>query len=226
MTATQIPTYKSRRGRMRTRRREAMLELLPRYGVEVTGGPLDPEAVFGRRSELVLEIGPGMGEHTARLAAADPTRDYLAAEPHAAGVANLLRLLDEARLANVRVAHGDALTLLRDRLALGSLRAIYVLFPDPWPKSRHRKRRLFQPAHVALLRDRLAPGGTLHAATDVAGYAEVIRATLTADPELVDPYQDWAPRPPGPPRTKYEQRAIAAGRPIFDLVAQRRSPGS
>lgn len=216
-----IRTFKARRGRLPTGRRDALARLLPSYGVPVAGDLLDPLAVFGRHAPLVLEIGSGMGEHTAEMAAADPGRDYLAAEVHAAGVANLLRHIDQCGLTNLRVAQGDALTLLRERLAPESLDTIQAFFPDPWPKTRHHKRRLFQPATVALLRSRLVAGGVLHTATDWPDYAEAIRAVLSADPELVNAYPSWAPRPPDRPVTKYERRALAAGRRVYELVFRR-----
>jgi len=217
-----VRTYQPRRGRLRPRRREALDRLWPVYGVALDGGPLAAAGLFGRAVPLVLEIGSGMGETTAAMAAADPDRGYLAVEVHTPGVANLLRLARAAGLANLRVAHGDALELLRNRMPPGSLAAIHAFFPDPWPKARHHKRRLFQPGHVELLRSRLAGGGALWAATDWAGYAEAIRAVLAADPELVDPSSGWAPGPPGRPPTKYERRAREAGRPVYELVAHRR----
>lgn len=216
-----IRTFKVRRGRLPAERRDALERLLPVYGVPVAGGPLDPVAVYGRRAPLVLEIGSGMGDHTAAMAAADPDRDYLAAEVHTAGVANLLRHIDQRGLTNLRVAHGDALTLVRERLVPASLDAIHGFFPDPWPKTRHHKRRLFQPATVALLRSRLVEGGVLHTATDWLDYAEAIRAVLSADPELVNTHPGWAPRPPDRPVTKYERRALAAGRRVYELIFQR-----
>lgn len=217
-----VQTYYGRRGRLRTRRREALARLLPVYGVDVHGGPLDPVALFGRRAPLVLEIGSGMGDATAEMAAADPGRDYLAAEVHAPGVANLLLHIEQRGLTNLRVAHGDALELLEQRIAPDSLAAVHAYFPDPWPKSRHHKRRLFQPAHVALIRSRLAPGGVLHAVTDWPDYATVMRDTLEADPELANRYDGWAPRQPHRPQTRYERKAVAAGREIFELVFYRR----
>src|SRR5690606_18669316 len=218
---TQIRTFQVQRGRLRTRRRMALSKLGPRYGVEVTGGPLDPVAVFGRQAPLVLEIGSGMGTATAAMAEADPDRNYLAAEVHTPGVANLLLLIEERRLTNLRVAHGDALELLRQRIPPDSLDAVLAFFPDPWPKLRHHKRRLFQPQHVALMRSRLRIGGTLHTVTDWADYARVMRRTLEEDPGLTNAYPDWAPRQPHRPMTKYEQRARAEGRPIFELVFHR-----
>lgn len=216
-----VQTFYGRRGRMRRRRRDALARLLPEYGIDVSGAELDPTEVFGRRAPLVLEVGSGSGDATAQMAAADPDRDYLAAEVHSPGVAHLLQLIEEYRLPNVRVAHGDALDLVEQRIAPGSLAAIHSFFPDPWPKARHHKRRLFQPAHVALLRSRLAPGGMLHAATDWADYAEVMRDTLTADPELLNAYDQWAPRCAARPITKYERRAVEVRRPIFEVAFRR-----
>lgn len=206
---------------MRVRRQQNLRRLGPVYGVVTTGEPLDPAALYGRQAPLVLEIGSGMGDATAELAARDPARDYLAAEVHPPGVAHLLGLIETRGLTNLRVAHGDALELLSQRLPPASLDAIYALFPDPWPKLRHHKRRLFQPARVALLRSRLVPGGTLHTATDWPDYAQAIRGTLEADPELTNVYSGWAPRQPDRPRTKYEQRALDTGRDIFELVFRR-----
>jgi tRNA (guanine-N7-)-methyltransferase len=215
-----IRTFHPRRGRVSGRHHDALARLWPRYGVPVATGPghlLDPVALLGRLAPVVLEVGSGMGEATAAMAAADPDRDYLAVEIHTPGIANLLALIEEHGLRNVRVAAGDALDLLRHQLAPASLAAVHAFFPDPWPKSRHHKRRLVQPEHVALLRDRLAPGGRLLCATDNPGYAEAMLQTLAADPYLVNVHEDFAPRPALRPRTKYEQRALDGGHAIFDL---------
>ena len=217
-TAAQVRTYHPRRGRMGSHKHDALRRLWPVYGVPA--GPLDPEGLYGRRAPLVLEVGSGMGEATAAMAAADPARDYLAVEIHTPGVAALLAKIDADGLANVRVASTDALELVR-HLPPGSLDAIHVFFPDPWPKARHHKRRLIQPRHVALLRDRLAPGGTLHCATDWLDYAEAMMETLSADPGLVNEHPGYAPRPEHRPVTKFEQRGIEAGRPIRDLIFRR-----
>ncbi|MFU8873740.1 tRNA (guanosine(46)-N7)-methyltransferase TrmB [Micromonospora sp. SL4-19] len=221
--AAGIRTFHPRRGRMSERQRDALARLWPTYGVEIADldGPFDPTALFGRRAPMVLEIGSGMGDATATMAAADPDRHYLAVEVHTPGIGNLLDLVERHGLGNVRVAQGDALDLVR-MMPEGSLAAVHVFFPDPWPKARHHKRRIIQPAHVALLRSRLAPGGTLHCATDWAEYAASMRETLTADPELVDVHGDYAPRPPHRPVTKFERRALTAGRDIFDLIHRRR----
>jgi tRNA (guanine-N7-)-methyltransferase len=182
---------------------------------------IDPALLFGRRAPLVLEIGSGMGEVTAAMAAADPGRNYLAVEVHTPGVANLLALIEDRALSNVRVAAGDALELIH-RLPPASLDAVHAFFPDPWPKARHRKRRLIQPAHVAVLRSRLVVGGRVHCATDWAEYAEDMLATLAADPELANAFDTYAPRPAHRPQTKFELRGLDAGRDIFDLIFTRR----
>ncbi|MFF3856271.1 tRNA (guanosine(46)-N7)-methyltransferase TrmB [Micromonospora sp. NPDC002575] len=209
---------------MTGRQVDALDRLWSAYGLTVAddpaAAPVDLAALFGRRAPIVLEIGSGMGDATAAMAAADPGRDYLAVEVHTPGIANLLGLVERLGLDNVRVARGDALDLVR-ALPDGSLDAVHVFFPDPWPKSRHHKRRIIQPAHVALLRSRLAPGGTLHCATDWAEYAGSMRETLTADPGLVDVHGGYAPRPAHRPVTKFERRALTAGRPVFDLVHRR-----
>ncbi len=182
------------------------------------GGWLDAQALFGRLAPLVLEIGPGMGDATAEMAARDPERDYLAVEAHLPGIAHLLQLVEARGLTNVRVGYGDALDLVRRLIAPASLAAVHAFFPDPWPKKRHHKRRLIQPEHVALLRSRLAIGGVLHVATDWTPYAEQMLDVLTADPGLeLGMVEAMAPRPV----TKFEARALAEGRPIRDLVAER-----
>jgi tRNA (guanine-N7-)-methyltransferase len=209
-----IRTYHPRQGRLSGRHRTALAELGPRLGLPVEGGPLDLAAVFGRSAPVVLEIGSGMGEATAVMAAADPERDYVAVEVHRPGIANLLALAAAAGLTNLRVVEGDALDLLRDRIGPGTLDAVHVFFPDPWPKARHHKRRLITPSNVELIRSRLRVGGTLHCATDAEGYAESMAATLGAYMSTVD----GAPKRP---LSKFEQRARDAGRPIRDLVFAR-----
>lgn len=221
----QIRTFHPRGGRLSGRHHDALDRLSPAYAITVPDRPaaqLDAPTLFGRRAPLVLEIGSGMGEATVAMASADPGRDYLAVEVHTPGIANLLALVEQRGLTNVRIARGDALDLVRHRLAPDTLDAVHVFFPDPWPKARHHKRRLIQPAHVALLRSRLVPGGTLHCATDWAEYAGGMLTTLTADPELVNTFDGYAPRPAYRPLTKFEHRGVTAGREIFDLVFRRR----
>ncbi len=219
-----IRTFHPRRGRMSGRHDDALTRLWPVYGLAVPDGPgatLHPDVLFGRSAPSVLEIGFGMGEATAQMAAADPGRDYLAIEVHTPGIANLLALIEQRGLSNVRVARGDAVELAR-RLPPAGLDAVHIFFPDPWPKARHHKRRLIQPHHVALLRSRLAPGGIVHCATDWVDYAVAMRETLDADPELSNVHDGFAPRPAYRPPTRFERRGVDAGRQIFDLVFRRR----
>lgn len=182
------------------------------------GEPFDAVRLFGRVAPLVLEIGSGMGDATIAMAAADPDRDYLAVDVHTPGLGTLLARAEELGLGNVRVARGDAVELVTDGICAGTLDAIHVFFPDPWPKARHHKRRIIQPDTVALLRDRLRVGGPLHTATDWTDYAEQMREVLSADPELADVTGGDTSRPAYRPVTKYERRGLAAGRTIVDLI--------
>jgi tRNA (guanine-N7-)-methyltransferase len=211
-----IRTFHPRRGRLSGRHHDALARLMPVFGVPAEG-PVDASTLFGRDLPLVVEIGSGMGEATVEMASADPGRGYLAVEIHTPGVANLLAMVEERGLTNVRVFFGDGLSLLRERVAAGTLDAVHAFFPDPWPKARHHKRRLFQRAHVALLASRLRAGGTLWCATDWAQYAAVMAETMGADPLLI-PGKRRFPRP----MTKFEQRGRDAGRAIVDLVYTRR----
>lgn len=210
-------TYHPRQGRVSARHRAALDDLWPRYGV-MACGRLDATALFGRDLPLVLEIGSGMGEATVAMAAADPDRGYLAAEIHRPGLANLLALVDDAGLPNVRVINGDALELLEHKMVPASLDAIHAFFPDPWPKARHHKRRLIRPDRLALLVSRLRDGGMLHLATDDAGYATAMLEAVDGQAELVNAYASFAPRPQRRPETRFERRGLDAGRTIYDLV--------
>ncbi len=227
-----IRTFHPRRGRIGVTRADALARLWPRYGYDIGGDSgttsdakgsegFDPVALFGREAPLVLEIGCGMGEAAAQMAAADPGRDYLAVDVHTPGLANLLALAERDGLGNVRAARGDAVELLRDLLKPGSLDAVHIFFPDPWPKAKHHKRRIVRPDVVALISERLAPGGLLHCATDWAPYAEQMLDVLSAEPSLRNLHDGYAPRPASRPVTKFERRALAAGREIFDLMFAR-----
>lgn len=229
-----IRTFHPRRGRASTTQADALTRLWPVYGYTIPDphhdyhtpeaapdGPFDREALFGRHAPLVLEIGCGMGEATAEMAAADPERDYLGVDVHTPGLGNLIALAEARGLTNVRVARGDVLFLLRD-IEPASLAAVHVFFPDPWPKAKHHKRRIIQADTVALIRERLEPGGVLHCATDWAEYAEQMLEVLQADPGLRDRYDGYAPRDAvGRPVTGYERRGVRDGRPIADLVFER-----
>ena len=216
-----VTSFVHHRARLTDGQRAAWERWWPTRGHDVADlldGALDydPRAWFGRAAPLVLEIGSGMGESTAALAAAEPDVDHLAVEVFEPGIAALL--MRAAELTNLVVLRGDAVALLTTRVPEGSLAAIRIFFPDPWPKRRHHKRRLVQPAFVALAASRLEPGGTLHMATDWADYAEQMRAVADAEPRLVG---GEVPRPPWRPVTKFEARARAEGRDVHDFVYRR-----
>ena len=166
----------------------------------------------------MLEIGFGMGETTAAIAAAHPAVNFLGVEMHWPGVGALLRRIDALRLANVRVLRHDAVDVVGRLIPDASLAGIHVYFPDPWPKKRHHKRRLLKPPFVHALASRLAPGGYLHVATDWQPYAEEILATLAAEPLLVNTADGFAPRPAWRPLTKFERAASTRGHAVFDLL--------
>lgn len=221
VTPHRIRSFHPRRGRVSPQREESFERLWPAFGVPVVEERTDPAVLFGRQAPLVVEIGSGMGEATAAMAAADPGRDYLAVEVHYAGIANLFSLVEEHGLTNVRVARGDAITLLTRMLAPGSVDAIHVFFPDPWPKARHHKRRLIRAENTPVLVNALRPGGVLHCATDWPAYAEVMLDVLAAQPGLVNTTSGYAQRPAHRPVTKFEQRGLDDGRPIADLIFRR-----
>lgn len=218
-TSGAVRTYRTGRGRVRPGHADALSRLWPSLGLDLDGRPLDLPRVFGRSAPVVLEIGSGMGETTARMAQDDPERDVIAVEVHTPGLGNLLRLVEQQRLTNVRVAAGDGLVLLRDMIAPGSLDEVRVLFPDPWPKTRHHKRRLVTSAFADLVAARLRPGGRLHVATDWPHYADQVLEVVAGCARLDG---GPVPRPAGRPVTRFEQRAIEAGRTVVDVLAVRR----
>ncbi len=197
-------------------------ELLPVYGIPYDRHLLDFEQVFERRAPTILEIGFGMGETTARIAAQHPENNFIGIEVHSPGVGSLLKQIAEQALANVRVIQHDAVEVVRDMIAPGSLRGIHVFFPDPWPKKRHHKRRLLQPDFVSALSQRLERGGYLHVATDWQEYAEHILEVLTAEPLLENSALGYAPRPAHRPQTKFEKRGLSLGHGVWDIIFRRR----
>jgi tRNA (guanine-N7-)-methyltransferase len=207
---------------MGTGQQRAMRELAPRYVLPFSATPLDAARVFGRHAPLVVEIGFGMGQATAQIAAARPQDNFLGIEVHEPGVGALLQRIDEAQLTNLRIVRHDAVEVLRDMIAPSSLAAVHVFFPDPWPKKRHWKRRLIQPPFVALLASRIAPGGTLHCATDWQPYAEQMLEVLSAELLLFNAAEGYAPRPDYRPLTKFENRGLALGHGVWDLVFRKR----
>lgn len=202
----EIRSFKVRAGRLGPASQDALERLWPAYGV------LPPYEHLVGDQPLVVEIGSGMGEATAAMAQADPSTDLLAVEVHPAGVAALLRRLEERELTNVRVARDDAVTVLQ-ALPDHVLAEVRLFFPDPWPKAKHAKRRILRPSFAALLAHKLQPGHRLHLATDCLPYVEhALEVLHDWDTQVVE-------RPPHRPLTRFEQQGMDAGRPITDVYA-------
>lgn len=210
-----IRTFKPRRSRI-TQRQQAALDAQPEWLLDATTtAPLDFADLWGASTPVIAEIGFGMGATTASMAQADPSTGILAIDVHTPGVGDLLAEIDEHHLSNVRVIETDALGVLATRVAPHQLTGVRSYFPDPWPKARHFKRRLVQPAVLDLVHSRLVTGGTWHLATDWEPYAQWMQDTFAADArwtggEIARP--DWRPV------TGYERRALREGRQIIDLV--------
>jgi tRNA (guanine-N7-)-methyltransferase len=213
-----VRSYVLRQGRTTPAQKRALEQLLPKYGWPFTVTPISPLQVFGRSAPLVLEIGSGMGETTVEIAKARPDADFIAVEVHGPGVGSLLNRVHAANLSNVRIIRHDAHEVLEHMIADGALAAIHLFFPDPWPKKRHHKRRMVQPAFVALAARKLKEGGILHAATDWADYADQMNEVFSKEGLLEPAAAGFAARP----LTKFESRGRRLGHPVRDLVFRRR----
>lgn len=214
-----IRSYVLRQGRTTPAQKRALEALLSKHGISFQEEWLRPPAVFGRTAPLVLEIGSGMGETTAAIAQAHPEVDFIAVEVHGPGVGSLLNRIESLGLQNLKVIRHDALEVLEKMMPDGSLAAIHLFFPDPWPKKRHHKRRLVQPEFASLAARRLAPGGILHASTDWPDYADHIARVLAAELRLEPARSGLLPRP----ATKFEARGQRLGHPIQDLYYRRKA---
>ena len=217
-----IRSFVLRQGRVSNAQQRAHETLLPKYGIPYAPGLIDLDHVFGRRAPKILEIGFGMGETTAAIAALHPENDYLGIEVHTPGVGSLLKTIEEEGLTNVRIVQHDAVEVLCHMIGHGTFDGVHVFFPDPWPKKRHHKRRLLQPAFVALLVERMKPGAYLHVATDWQEYAEYVLAVLKNNPLLENTAMDYAPRPAYRPQTKFETRGLKLGHGVCDVIFKRR----
>jgi len=217
-----IRSFVLRAGRMGPGQTRALAELGPRFLIPYAPQPADFDALFGRHAPRVLEIGFGMGDATAHIAAARPDTDFIGCEVHAPGVGALLKRIGEQQLTNLRIVQHDAVEVLDHMIDAGSLAGIHIFFPDPWHKKKHHKRRLIQPPFVTRLATRLAPGGYLHCATDWQPYAEQMLEVLGAEPLLANTADGYAPKPDYRPLTKFENRGLRLGHGVWDLVFVRR----
>ena len=219
-----IRSFVTRAGRITEAQQRALEDSWPRYGVEFDGTRvLDLDALFGRHAPRVIEIGFGNGENLAALATAHPERDYLGIEVHRAGVGRLMLAAETAQLTNVRIACHDAVEVLEHQIAAGSIEEMLILFPDPWHKKRHHKRRLIQPPFVELAVSRLKSGGVLRLATDWEPYAVQMLEVLSANSMLenlasaggyLDDTSDRI-------TTRFEKRGHRLGHGVCDLAFRR-----
>ena len=221
-----IRSFVLRQGRVSNAQQRYYEEMMAKIGVPYVPAPHDLATVFGRNAPKILEIGFGMGETSAAIAAANPGNDYLGIEVHTPGVGSLCKLIAENNIANQRIVQHDAVEVLRDMIQPGVLSGVHIFFPDPWPKARHHKRRLIQPPLVALLASRLKPGGYIHCATDWEEYAQQMLAVLSAETPLennADSADGFAPRPDYRPLTKFEQRGLRLGHGVWDVIFRKRA---
>ncbi|MEU2618928.1 tRNA (guanosine(46)-N7)-methyltransferase TrmB [Streptomyces sp. NPDC007157] len=219
-----IRSFQPRRSRVTAGQADALQRLWPKWGLDIDGQHvIDLGALFGNADPVVLEIGFGMGEATAQMAAGDPGTNILAVDVHTPGQGNLLNLADQNGLSHIRVGNGDAIILLREMLTPDSLDGLRVYFPDPWPKKRHHKRRLIQPEFLDLAATRLRPGAIVHCATDWEPYAEQMLEVLDAHPAFENTQAEggFAARPPYRPLTRFEGQGLDKGHVVNDLLFRR-----
>lgn len=213
-----IRSFVRRAGRMTSSQQRALEELWPVYGLDDAAGRFDFPAIFGRQAPLVLEIGFGNGESLVQQAAEHPDKDFIGIEVHEPGVGHCLIKAREAGISNLRVVMHDAIEVLAERLSPRCLSRVNLYFPDPWPKKRHHKRRILQPAFLDLVADRLAAGGSLHVATDWANYAEHIDELLEQTDRFscIERREHDGDAPLDRPPTKFERRGLRKGHRIVD----------
>ncbi len=219
----QVRSFVRRAGRTTAAQSRALHDLWPVYGIEPPGRPLDLDVLFGRSAPRVCEVGFGNGEALATLAHARRDVDFLGIEVHEPGIGHLLLAIEKTDLSNIRIARQDAVEVIAEWLPAASLDRLHLYFPDPWPKKRHHKRRIVQPAFLDLVARALKPGGILHMATDWGPYAErmlEVAGGSAAFRNVAGPGA-YAPRPPERPETRFERRGRRLGHEVRDLLFQR-----
>ena len=221
--------FRTRRSALSAAQHRTWERLWPKLGIQARtadgpAAPVDTGLWFGREAPLILEIGCGTGTSTVAMARSEPDVNVIAVEVYRRGLAQLLSAIEREDVGNIRLIRGDAADVLEHLITPGSLTGVRVFFPDPWPKARHHKRRLLQPATVALIADRLRPGGVLHAATDHPGYATQIAEVGDAEHRLarIGPATRSLPISVARPTTKYETKARHAGSTVTELLWERR----
>lgn len=212
----QIRSYVIRTGRLTPGQRRALEKYWPTFGLDPDASPLDAKHVFGNDNPLVVEVGFGMGDSLAEMAAADPGMNFVGIEVHRPGVGHLLRLAHERSLENLRIYCADVMEVFNRCIESASVDRIQIFFPDPWPKKRHHKRRLISREFGAQIEEKLKPGGIVHIATDWANYGAQISETLSGIRSL------RAVSPPRRPRTKYESRGLGLGHEVIEIACRKR----
>jgi len=217
-----LRSYVIRTGRFTDAQKKAYGSLAERFIIPVSEERLDFTRVFGNGENITMEIGFGMGIATAEIAQANPLENYLGVEVHRPGIGRLLWEIERRSLLNVRIVEYDAVHVAEKMIPQDSLKAIHLFFPDPWPKKRHRKRRLVQRPFTETLAKCLKPGGYLYMVTDWEDYALHALEELTAVSILNNAYDGFAPPQSWRPVTKFEQKALSKEHAIRELFFTRK----
>ncbi|MDI9819257.1 MULTISPECIES: tRNA (guanosine(46)-N7)-methyltransferase TrmB [unclassified Legionella] len=219
-----IKSFVLRAGRISNRQQQALDQSLEHYALALNQSPWNFQTIFDRQAETIVEIGFGMGASLLAMAKQYPELNFIGIEVHKAGIGSLAADLHEHGIGNVRIVPHDAVEIFKHHIAENSLAGIQIFFPDPWPKKRHHKRRLIQPAFVNLLCRRLKVGGFIHCATDWQDYADHMLTVLSAEPSLANTQGEggFSPRPETRPLTKFEQRGTKLGHGVWDLIHKKR----
>ena len=213
-----IRSFVLRQGHLSPAQERAVAELLPIYGIPYQEKLIDLQDIFKRNSPKILEIGFGMGVATAQIAGRLPETDFIAVEVHTPGVGNLLKLIKEQELNNIRIIHHDAVEVIDKMINNNALDGVHIFFPDPWHKKRHNKRRLIQTPFIEKLLPKIKSGGYIHLATDWEEYAQQMLEVLSAESNLSNTACDFAEKPAYRPETKFEARGKRLGHGVWDLV--------
>ncbi|WP_367455734.1 tRNA (guanosine(46)-N7)-methyltransferase TrmB [Snodgrassella alvi] len=213
-----IRSFVLRQGHMTAAQQRAIDTQWPLFGIDFNQNQIDLDTIFNRPSPKILEIGFGMGVATAAIAQNLPECDFLAIDVHGPGVGNLLKLIQEQNIQNIRVMRHDAVEVVNYMLHDNSLHGIHIFFPDPWHKKRHNKRRLIQIPFIAQLLPKLKPNGYIHLATDWQEYADQMLEVLSSFSELQNTADDFAATPAYRPETKFETRGKRLGHGVWDLI--------
>ncbi|MCO6526375.1 tRNA (guanosine(46)-N7)-methyltransferase TrmB [Snodgrassella sp.] len=213
-----IRSFVLRQGHMTAAQQRAIDTQWAQYGIDYHKNIVDLNTIFNRNAPKILEIGFGMGVASAAIAQNLPAYDFLAIDVHGPGVGNLLKLIQEQNIQNIKVMRHDAVEVVNHMLSNNSLHGIHIFFPDPWHKKRHHKRRLIQIPFIEQLLPKLQKNGYIHLATDWQEYAEQMLEVLTSFYELQNTATDFAPTPAYRPETKFEARGKRLGHNVWDLV--------